>query len=306
MTTPFIDAQAALGFVTSQTSHIETQVNEVEYADIQYQDLVPVDTSAPEYAQTVTYYSADKFGAAEFINGNAEDMPLVGSERTKHETAIHMAGVGYEYGFQEIGQAQMLGRSLPVELAMAARRAYEEKVDGVAFKGDTSKGFVGLINSTAVTAASAATGTWASATAENIFKDINGALEGVRSATTSVALADTLLLPESVGQYLATPMAGSGIPIYEYIKKYNLYTMRTGKELMIRTVNGLETAGASSTKRVVAYRRDPEVLKMHIPMVHRFLPAMQNGPLKIMVPGVFALGGLDIRRPKEVRYMDGV
>jgi hypothetical protein len=57
---------------------------------------------------------------------------------------------------------------------------------------------------------------------------------------------------------------------------------------------------------MVAYRRNPQVLKLHVPMPHRFLPVYQDGPLNFVVPGVFRLGGLDIRRPKEVRYGDGI
>jgi hypothetical protein len=48
------------------------------------------------------------------------------------------------------------------------------------------------------------------------------------------------------------------------------------------------------------------VLKIHIPMPHRFLPVWQTGPMKYDVPGIFRLGGLEIRRPKAVRYVDGV
>ena len=58
------DAQAALGFVTSQTSHIEREVNATVYPDIQYPFLIPVDTSAHPFAKSVTYYSSDKFGRA--------------------------------------------------------------------------------------------------------------------------------------------------------------------------------------------------------------------------------------------------
>ena len=57
---------------------------------------------------------------------------------------------------------------------------------------------------------------------------------------------------------------------------------------------------------MIAYARDPEVLKMHIPMTHKFLPVWQTGPLVFDVPGIFRLAGLEIRRPGAVRYMDGV
>ncbi len=56
---------------------------------------------------------------------------------------------------------------------------------------------------------------------------------------------------------------------------------------------------------MIAFRRSPEVLKLHIPMPLRFLPVQIDG-LRYKVPGVFRLGGLDIRLPKEVIYRDGL
>jgi hypothetical protein len=45
---------------------------------------------------------------------------------------------------------------------------------------------------------------------------------------------------------------------------------------------------------------------MHIPMIHRFLPVWQTGPITFDIPGIFRLGGLEIRRPGSVRYVDGI
>jgi hypothetical protein len=75
---------------------------------------------------------------------------------------------------------------------------------------------------------------------------------------------------------------------------------------MIRGVRGLDEVGTSGTPRMISYRRSPEVLKLHIPMPHRFLPAYQAGPLRYEVPGVFRLGGLDVRLPLEVTYTDNL
>lgn len=302
------DAQAALGFVTSQTSHIESEVNKTVYPDIQYPALIPVDTSAHPFAKSVTYYSSDQFGKARWINGNADDIPLAGTELAKHETAVHMAGIGYGYGYEEINQAQMLGVNLQADDAMAARRAYEEHVDTVALLGDSEKGFEGLIDNSAVTAASATTGDWSTATAAQILADVNNALSAQAAGTAYTSLANTLLLPHGERNRIATtPLNNtSDTTILAFLQAHNVYTAETGQPLTIRAVRGLETAGAGDTQRMVAYRRDPQVLKLHIPMPHRFLPVYQDGPLRFVVPGVFRLGGLDIRRPKEVRYADGI
>lgn len=303
-----LDAQAALGFVVSQTSYIERQVNEIVYPDIQYPGLIPVDTSAPEWIKTVTYYSAEKVGKADWINGNADDIPLASTERTKFETNVHMAGIGYGYGLEEISQAQMLGISLTADDAMAARRAYEEMVDRVALLGDSSKGFSGLFNFPGVTAGTAVTGNWNTATADQILADVNTALTVQAAGTLYTAFSDTLLLPYSKFLLLATRKVNEqGLEsILTYLQKNNVYTATTGRPLLIKGLNGLDTAGAGNTARMISYRRDPSVLKMHIPMPHRFLPVYQAGPIRWEVPGIFRLGGVDVRRPAEVRYTDGI
>lgn len=302
------DAQAALGFVTSQTSHIEREVNATVYPDIQYPFLVPVDTSAHPFAKSVTYYSSDKFGRADWINGNANDIPRAGTELAKYETSVHMAGIGYGYGYEEINQAQMLGMNLQADDAMAARRAYEEMVERVALSGDTQKGFSGLINNTSVTAAAVTTGSWTAATNEDlVLADINNLILGIATDTQYTSMADTLLLPYAKMNFLATNRLGdTQSTLLAFLRENNTYTAMTGMPLTIRAVRGLETAGAAGVNRMVAYRRNPQVLKLHVPMPHRFLPVYQDGPLNFVVPGVFRLGGLDIRRPKEVRYGDGI
>lgn len=303
------DAQAALGFVRSQTSHVETTVNETVYPDIQYPALIPVDTSAHPFAQTVTYYSSDKFGKAAWINGNADDIPLAGTELTEFKTSVYTAAIGYGWGWEEIQVAMMLGRNLPAEDAQAARRAYEEMVDGVALRGSAEKNFSGLINYPGVTADGATYGDWdgTGTTEDQILADVNEGILGIATDTLYTSVADTLLMSPAKLNSLATRRLGdTSLTVLEFLRKNNTYTAMTGQPLTIRGVRGLETAGAGVTQRMIAYRRDPQVLKLHIPMPHRFLPVYQDGPLHWVVPGVFRLGGLDIRRPKEVRYIDGI
>ena len=305
--------QAALTFLESNTAHIEREVNETVYPEIQYSGLIPVDTSAAPFARTVTYYSSDKFGKADWINGNADDMPTAGTEKARHETNVYMAGIGYTYGYEELEQARMLGMNLPNDDAMAARLAYEQMVDRVALKGDVTKGFNGLINHPDVTATAVANGDWDIANEYDILSDINTLLTGANMATGYTAMADTLLIDNGSFDLLATRALGNDgtITIMKFLQDNNTYTARTGRPLTIRTVRGLEKAGAGSTDaapiaRMIAYNRNPQTLKLHIPMPHRFLEPMRDGVLNYVVPGIFRLGGLDIRKPMEVRYGDGI
>lgn len=302
--------QANLGFVESQTAYVEAGVYRTRFPAIRYPGLIPVDYSAPEWIKTITYYSMDIAGKADWIGDRASDIPVVGTSLAKDETAIQMAGIGYDYGLEEVNQALMLGMNLPGEKAAAARLIYERTVDNIMFSGDTEKGWEGLYNSSAVTAISAATGDWGGGTTteDQILADVNELLGGVYTATNEIAMADTLLLPSLKLQYIASKRLGDGngsLTILQFLQQANVYTAETGNQLTIRGARGLNTAGAGTTARMVAYRRSPEVLKAHIPMRHRFLPVQVVG-LTYKVPGIFRLGPLDIRLPKEVRYSDGI
>lgn len=307
--------QRSMNFLISQQSIIEPTVYQMRYQEIQYPNLIPVDTSAPEWINSVTYFSMDGVGQAQWFSGKAHDMPNVDLSREKFETGVHMAGIGYGYDLEELGKAQLIGMNLTGDKASLARRVSEEKIDQVAFGGDTAKGFTGLVNAstpTATTAPADGTGsatTFASKTPDQVLRDINAQLTGMFTGTLGGEIADTLLLPYSVLLDLSTRRidAVNQTTILEWIEKNNIYTRTTGQALTIRGLFGyLDTAGASSTKRMVAYRRSPDVLKMHVPMPFRFFPAWQTGPMRFDVPGVFRLGGVDIKRPKAVRYLDGI
>lgn len=309
--------QAALSFLVQQTSYIEPEVYKVRYPDIQYPQLIPVDTSANEWAKSITYYSMDQVGRASWFNHMAKDVPIADVTREKNETAVEMAAIGYRYTLEELGQAMMIpGLNLSADRATAARRAYEEFVDDVALRGDTNKNLKGLLNNPSVAVSTAqadgngSSTTWDDKTGDQVARDINAAITGMYTSTLTIEIADTVLLPIAALTSLATrrlsPDSGTDTTILAWLMKNNVYTMQTGQPLLLRGVRGLETAGSGGNGRMIVYRRDPSVLKMHIPMPHRFLPVWQTGPMTYDVPGIFRLGGLEIKRPKAVRYVDGV
>lgn len=306
------DAQQALGYAISQTAHIEATVVETQYPDIQYPLLIPVDTSANEWAKSVTYYSSDKVGRAGWFSHLAKDIHVADVERTRNEVTIEMADIGYRWTLEELGQAMMIpGMNLSADRAAAAVRAYEEFVDDVALRGKGEKNFYGIMNYPGITSVLAAAEdghtVWNLKSADGILADVNAALTGIYINSLTVEMADTLLLPIAALNIAATKrIPDTAITVLDFLATKNVYTLQTGRPLTIRGVRGLETAGLGGSGRMVAYRRSPDVIKMHIPMPHRFLPVWQTGPMIFDVPGIFRIGGVEIRRPGAVRYVDGI
>ena len=305
-----MDFQANLGFMRAQTTYVERQVNEQKYPEIQYPRLGPVVTEAHPFAKTVTFISTDQVGQADWINGNSMTMPMAEVLRNQYESPIWTAGMGYSYGWEEVGQARMLGINLQTDKAMAARKAAERFIDDLFLFGNTAKGLKGLTNHGAPTAANVTTGTWdaAARTSQEIINDINEVILKVPTGTEYTEMANTVLLPYTKIVTLASRvLPGTTMTVLQFIKTANIYTVTTGQALTIMGVRGLESAGAGTTNRMIAYYNDPMILKMHLPMPHRFLnDYMYQMGLNVCVPGVFRVGGLDIRRPKSVRYGDGI
>jgi hypothetical protein len=304
--------KANLAFVERNTSHVESTIYEVKYPDLNYEELIPVDTSAHPFAASVTYYSMDGAGKAAWINGNGKDIPVANSEMEQFETPVYTAGIGYSWGWEEVGRAAMIGINLGDAKARYARRSYTEMVYRVALQGDATKGFSGLFDYPGVPAANlpndGATSSrlWSQKSPDQIIRDVNSALMGINTATERTEMANTLVLPWERLEYVAsTRLTDTSMTILQFLQEQNVYTATTGQPLTIRGKRGLLTAGDSSTARMIAYRNSPEVLKLHIPQPHIFLPVQIEG-LQYTVPGVFRLGGLDIRLPKAVIYRDGL
>lgn len=309
------DAQAAFSFLVQQATKIEAAVYEMQYADIQYPSLVPVDTSGPEWIKSITYFSVDMVGQASWFHAGSDDVPHVAGVRDKFETVVHMGAIGYDYNLEELGTAQMMGIPLTNDKAAMARRAAEEFIDARVLAGDATKGMLGLINQSSVTASTApadgssSATTWASKTPDQVLRDFNTLITGIWTGSYGIEQADTVLLPYSVLLDLSTRRIDTvnQTTLLEWIERNNIYTKVTGGTLTIKGIFGyLDAAGSGTTKRAIAYRRAPDVLKFHMPMPFRFWPVWQAGPMRFEVPGAFRLGGVDVKRPKAMRYLDGI
>ena len=301
-----------LSFLLDQLAHIEPNAYKVKYPDIQYHLICPVDTSAWEWAKTITHFATDKTGKPEILANRSEVIPLADVTREKFEHRIEAWAIGYDYSDEEIAQAARLGIPLAADKAIACRRAVEEMCDDLLANGNADLGWDGLLDNASITKKdAAANGTggskkWKDKKAEDIIADVNDVLSGVYIDSKTVELADTLLFPPQLfADIMGKVIEGTAVTVWDFLERNNIYTRRTGMPLMVREYRGLETAAAGDTGRVVAYRRDPEVLKFHMPMPFQFQEPIKH-MFHYVIPGRFRVGGLEIRRPKAMRYLDGV
>lgn len=309
----FSDQQVGYAFLTPQLHRIEAEVYMTRYPSFDITPFMPVISDGDMWDVGTLVYSMDKVGSAEFLGGGAFDVPYASTEMAQATRNFHLAAIGYEWNTQEMQRAAKLGRSLSADKAQAAVQAADRFIYGIAMtgrnaRGEDEKGWTGFTNMAGVTSAQvAADGTsssrlWSAKTPAQILRDINAALTAVETGTRETSIADTLVLPTSAYNYIATtPRAdGSDMTILSYLRANNVF----GPNLNILKSRALETAGASSTTRLVAYERNPQVLRFLLPGPHQFLPAFQKSSLVYEVAGIMNVGGLDLRLPGAVIYRD--
>jgi hypothetical protein len=310
----FTDAQTALGFVTPQFYNIEQTIYQTKYPSFDYASLIPVITEGNEWARGVLFRSSDAVGKMEFLSGKGFDMPYADVARDQFLKGFDMAGIGYEWSLEEINVAAMEGRNLGDEKAQAARKIAEAGLWNIAMTGSTEKNWTGLLNDAnvpAVTATADGTGSsplWSTKTPDQQLRDMNQAITGVFTTTNETELADTVILPTARLLSISTiaRSANSDTTILSYLQKNNAYTAETGRPLTIRGSRALNTAGASGTARMLAYRRAPDVVRFHLPMPHKFLPPFPKSSMTTEVAGILRTGGTEVRLPKAMSYIDGI
>lgn len=306
------DAQVGYAFLAPQLLRIEAEVYMTKYPAFDITRFMTVDSTGDMWDVGTLVYSMDQVGQAEFLAGGAFDMPYASARMAQATRNFHLAGIGYEWNTQELQRAAKLGRSLSSDKAQAASLAADRFVYGLAMtgrtpRGEAEKGWTGFVNDTNVPAAQVANdGTgpsrlWSAKTPDQILRDINEALTAVETGSGETMVADTLVLPTTAYNEIATKrVTDTGATILSFIQSNNT----AGEGLMILKSRALETAGTGNGRRMVAYAKNPQVVKFHLPGPHQFLPAFQKSSMVYEVGGIMNVGGTDIRLPKGMVYRD--
>jgi hypothetical protein len=306
------DAQVGLAFLTPQLYRIETEVYMTRNPSFDISRFMTVDSSGSMWDVGTLVYSQEDVGQAEFLAGAAFDMPFASNRMSQATKPFYLAGIGYEWNTQEMQRAAMLGRALGSDKARAAKKAADVFIYSIAMTGKTpvgvaEKGWTGFVNNGSAPSAQVANdGTgpsrlWSAKTPDLILRDINEALTAVETGTGETHVANTLVLPTSRYNYIATQrVTDTNATVLSFLLANNV----AGEGLQILKSRALETAGTGGDKRMVAYDRDPDVLKFHLPGPHQFLSPFQKSSMTYEVAGIMNVGGVEVRLPKAIVYRD--
>lgn len=284
--------------LTQQLESMMTELFNTEYAELKTRRFFPVDNSQPNGARTVAYRQYDKAGKAKIIANYGDDLPLVNVQGRKHITPVVGLGAGYELSIQDLRAAAMAGVPLDTMMAETARVAIEQGIDELAAVGDADAGIEGFLNHSNIPVVTTPTGTWSTASPDEIIADVEELWASIPLATLQLHFPNTLLVDPVSWKHMNKRLTDSSISVKKYLLE-NLEGL-TGIDQWHR----LQTAGAAGVSRIMAYQKAPRTGRILIPQEFESFPPQERN-LSFQVPCHARCAGAMVPFPLAYAYMDG-
>ncbi len=288
-----------------QLTTVLTRTYDRKYPELKARKFIPVNTSVDTGSESFVWRSFDIAGMAKIISNFADDLPMVDVIAGEQPQLIKSLGDGFQYSLQDIRNSLMAGTQLDTKRGFAVRRVMENTVEVLAAVGNAAAGLPGFVNNANVPIISAPgsiTGDWTTATAQEMYDDLNAMANAMVVSTSEVFTPDTIILSTNRFSIVATK-AMSAIDSTTVLKRF------LENSPYIRNVDQwafLNTADAAGTgPRAIVYKRDPEIVELFIPQEFEQL-APQARNLSFVVNCHMRIGGVTWYYPLGGQYVDGL
>lgn len=318
-------AQAQLGFLIGNLTYIEQEVLRQPYPEIKYPRVLAVDTSAPDYVESIGFKVLDYKGEPAPIGDLSHDFPLAEIASKIGGVDVVQAGLGYTYTQIEVGKAMEMANAQGfggainylAEKPIATRTLTEQWLDRVAFVGDArwpSLATGGLVKYPGVPVL--ATGTLLGGAnktiaqilaqdpdtaASELLTLLNNLILQVYSVQTKSIFRPThILLPlTQYGMLTTFRIPNTAETLVSYLERV--------LKITFEPILQLAGAGAGGTDRMMAYTKNAQFAKFHLPMPFQLnAPIPSHGGLRFEAAGVVRTAGTELRVPMSHAYVDGI
>lgn len=294
-------------FFGRELEKVKSKTYDILFPEYKALSLIPLGEEVDPGAETIRWESYEDVGIAQILASYADDVPRADVKGREVRSPVKPLASSYGYNLQEIRAAKMAGKPLVQRKANAAKRAIDYKQNLIAFTGDAATGLQGLLNNPNIqeyTVPADGTGSsklWSTKSADLMLRDMNGICNQIFTVTKGVHSATTLLLPLAQYTLAATTMMGTAA--LETVLSFFLKTQPFCKE--VTWLNELKGAGATSTDRMLAYMKSPDVLTLEIPQPFEQLPVQEEG-FEFITYCHQRTGGVLIYYPLAVCFGDGI
>ena len=265
--------------------------------------LLPMFTGVDSGAREWGYFQTGPTGEAAIVADDATDVPMVGTEGDYKVGKVVNVACGFHYSEQEIDSFRMmgLGSSLPEEKARNAREMHDRKINDLIAFGEPDKGLYGITNYPGINVLEAPTGSWLTATAEQITADFNNAWNYQFTTTGAIDAPDAAVFSlEAWGRISTLKLTEfTNTTVLQYLKSTHPQIKLWAHD------NTMDRAGEGSTSSFMLYKRDMTRARVVIPRRLSPLPPERRG-MRTQVIMRSRYGGPAVPRPKSIARIDGI
>lgn len=290
-----------------QLEYVKTQVYDEINADLKAFSLLPVTSEIPEWATEMTWRSFNGYGIAKFIADKANDYPTVEVGGSEQSRKIHRIGLSYDYSELELIRAAKAGVNLDARKAKAVARGIQEKLDSIAWSGDTAHNIPGFISYPGITeytvpaTGTGTTKTWSTKTSDQMLTDLYGIMNAVTTATADKERINTILLPQT--QYLVIKQKR----LSDYSEETVLsYFLKMNPGMTVDWLSALDSAGANSTDRFIGFNKSSDKLSFEVPEMMKQKEVFRSGVNLYKVPVEATVAGVIVYYPLSIAFGDGI
>jgi hypothetical protein len=301
-----LDANADI-FFQRQLEEIDKRLFETKYGALEALQLVQAKPLHPG-AESYTWRRYDSRGQAKIMSNYATASPRANVNGVEETSKVKSVRAHYGYNVQEIRAASMTGVPLDPMNAMAARRMVDETLNTIGLLGDAEFNLIGLFNQpnaqtyTVPTDGTGSSAEWADKTSDQILRDLFGLLEQVYTTTKEIERPKRILMPYPHLRFIQQKKlssAGDGtLSVFEYFKA-------KVPDVEVRGALYLDTAGAGSTARMMAYDPNPMNQEWLVPIPFETFETERVG-LEYKTECHARVGGVVCRYPLSMIYGDGI
>jgi len=308
-----MDLNKLNSYALDQRAHIESAVFNRQYPSTTYQSIVPIDTSADKNADTIVKKMLDAKGLAKWAGSESTDTPMVDFAMNYITHDIFTLDIGFKLNRRELARSIQANTNVSTERAGALKDVFERQMNRIALFGDSEKQMEGFYNSSDVTKIIAAKSiqeliadisvTGGAQDAVNFFAQI---INGIQEGTLGIYRPDTICLPLSDYNLLkATLLPAAGTSTLLPFLEANLsVTFVPDVYLSAGTMKNIQGQSYLAKDRMVFYKKDMELVKLHMPQVLEAFTPYTNDQKVWNFVFEARTGGVEWRVPASALYVE--
>jgi hypothetical protein len=279
-------------WLARQLDYVSSKVYTRQLPAINADRLVPDDTAAPEWIETITTMRYDAVGMAKVISNYADDLPRVDVRGAATSTAVKTIGDSYGYNVNELRASRATGVGLDQRKADTARRAIDLKIAQIKLVGDPAYGLFGLFNHPNIpVAVLPVVGDWTTLTGDQIYQNLVFLAATYAQQNLGVHQANVLCLAPKAYIAATTKMITAATPMTPLERFRNAFPTIVPE--MIWELQGASTAGKDIA---LLYERNVDnIAHLYIMPFTQLPPDARN--LEIVVDCMARSGGVQVYYP---------